>query len=78
MNDGDHISKKKLMSKNHHNATCQILIDGWQSMTSHDIMGAIIMKLHNSWKWIILIELQLSYNELHHIYNELQLMQLVH
>jgi hypothetical protein len=28
MNDGDHISKKKLMSKNHHNATCQILIDG--------------------------------------------------
>jgi hypothetical protein len=39
----------------------------------HDIMGVIIMELHNSWKWVVLIELQLSYNELHHIYGELQL-----
>jgi len=26
----------------------------------HDIMGAIIKELHNSWKWIFLIKLQLS------------------
>jgi hypothetical protein len=39
----------------------------------HDIMGVIIMELHNSWKWVVLIELQLSYNELHCIYGELQL-----
>jgi hypothetical protein len=26
----------------------------------YDIMGAIIMELHNSWKWIVLIQLQLS------------------
>jgi hypothetical protein len=24
----------------------------------HDVMGAIVMELHNSWKWIVLIELQ--------------------
>jgi hypothetical protein len=35
-------------------------------------MGAIIMELHSSWKWVVLTKLQLSYNELHHIYNELQ------
>jgi hypothetical protein len=45
----------------------------------HDIMGAIIMELHSSWKWVILIELQLSCNELqlscnelHYIYGELK------
>jgi hypothetical protein len=30
----------------------------------HDIVGAIIMELHNNWKWIVLINLQLSCNEL--------------
>jgi hypothetical protein len=30
-----------------------------------DIMGAIIMELHSSWKWVVLIELQLNCNELH-------------
>jgi hypothetical protein len=39
----------------------------------HDIMGAIIMELHNSWKWIVLIELQLNCYELHRIYGELEL-----
>jgi hypothetical protein len=36
MNDGDQYFEKKtiFMSKNLHNATCQILISGWQSMTS--------------------------------------------
>jgi hypothetical protein len=37
----------------------------------HDIMGAIIMELHSSWKWVVLIGFQLSCNELHHIYDEL-------
>jgi hypothetical protein len=32
-------------------------------------MGAVIMKLHNSWKWVVLIKLQLSCNELHCIYD---------
>jgi hypothetical protein len=36
-------------------------------------MGVIIMELHNSWKWIVLNELQLNYNELHYIYGEFQL-----
>jgi len=36
-------------------------------------MGVVIMELHNSWKLVVLIELQLNRNELHHIYNELQL-----
>jgi hypothetical protein len=35
-------------------------------------MGAIIMELHNSWKWVVLNKLQLSYNELHPIHGELQ------
>jgi hypothetical protein len=30
----------------------------------HDIMGVVITKLNSSWKWIVLIELQLSCNEL--------------
>jgi len=36
MNDGDqYIEKKHFYTfKNLHNATCYILIDGWQSMTS--------------------------------------------
>jgi hypothetical protein len=34
-------------------------------------MCAIIMELHNSWKQVVLIKLQLSYNELHQIYAEL-------
>jgi hypothetical protein len=34
IDDGDQYFKKKIMSKNLHNATCQILIDGWQLMTS--------------------------------------------
>jgi hypothetical protein len=51
---------------------CKILIDGWQLMMLIDIMGVVIMELHNSWKWVVLIELQLSCNELHCIYNELQ------
>jgi len=32
----------------------------------HDIIGAITMELHNSWKLVVLIEL-------HHTYVELQL-----
>jgi hypothetical protein len=36
-------------------------------------MGVIIMELNNSWKWVVLIKLQLSCNELHRIYGELQL-----
>jgi hypothetical protein len=31
-------------------------------------MRAIIMELHNSWKWVVLIKLQLSCNELQNIY----------
>jgi hypothetical protein len=34
----------------------------------------LVVKLHTSWKLIILIELQLSCNELHWIYDELQLL----
>jgi hypothetical protein len=36
MNDGNQYFEKKIffMSKNIHSAMCQILIDGWQSMTS--------------------------------------------
>ncbi len=33
MNDGDQYFEKKIMSKNFHNVMCQILINGWQSMT---------------------------------------------
>jgi hypothetical protein len=36
-------------------------------------MGVVIMELYSSWNWIVLIELLLSYNELHSIYGELQL-----
>jgi hypothetical protein len=36
-------------------------------------MNVIIMDLHKSWKWVVLIELQLSYSELNYIYGELQL-----
>jgi hypothetical protein len=39
----------------------------------HDNMGAIIMELHNNWKWVVLIKLQLSCNELDCICNKLQL-----
>jgi len=35
-------------------------------------MYVVIMELHSSWKQVILTKLQLSYNELHHIYDELQ------
>jgi hypothetical protein len=35
-------------------------------------MGAIIMELHSSWKWVVLAKLQLSCNELHYIHGELQ------
>jgi hypothetical protein len=41
--------------------------DNWWHQ--HDIMGGVIMKLHSSLKWVILIELQ----ELHHTCGELQL-----
>jgi hypothetical protein len=34
MDDGDQYYEKKFMSKNLHNAMCQILINGWQLMTS--------------------------------------------
>jgi hypothetical protein len=34
MNDGNQYFKKTIMTKNLHNSMCQILIDGWQSMTS--------------------------------------------
>jgi hypothetical protein len=34
--------------------------------------GVVIMELNSSWKWVVLIKLQLIYNELHSIYNELQ------
>jgi hypothetical protein len=37
----------------------------------HDIMSAIIMEMHSSWKWIVMVELQLNYNKLHHMYDEL-------
>jgi len=33
LDDGDQYIEKKIMSKNLHNATCQILIHGWQLMT---------------------------------------------
>jgi hypothetical protein len=36
-------------------------------------MGVVIMELHSSWKWVALTKLQLRCNELHHIYNELQM-----
>jgi hypothetical protein len=29
-------------------------------------MVAVIMELHNSWKWVVLIEMQLSYNSTIH------------
>jgi hypothetical protein len=32
MDDGDQYFEKNIISKNLHNATCQILIDGWQLM----------------------------------------------
>jgi hypothetical protein len=35
-------------------------------------MCAVITKLHSSWKWVVLIKSQVSYNELHCIYGELQ------
>jgi hypothetical protein len=38
----------------------------------HGIMVVIVGELHNNWKGIIARELQLSCNELHHIYGELQ------
>jgi hypothetical protein len=41
----------------------------------HDIMVVVIWELHNSWKAVV-TKLQLSCNELHHIYGELQLLQL--
>jgi hypothetical protein len=34
-------------------------------------MSVVKMELHNILKWIVLTKLQLIYNELHHIYNEL-------
>jgi len=34
MNNEDQYLEKQFMSKNLHSATCQILINGWQSMTS--------------------------------------------
>jgi len=34
MNDGNQYFEKKIMLKNLHNVTCQILINGWKSMTS--------------------------------------------
>jgi hypothetical protein len=43
-------------------------------------MCVVIMELHSSWKQVVLTKLQLNYNELYHIYGELQLykfMQLV-
>jgi hypothetical protein len=39
----------------------------------HDIIGAIIMELHSNWKQVVLTKLQLSCNELYHIYSELQM-----
>jgi hypothetical protein len=32
----------------------------------------VVMELHNSWKWIVVKELQINCNELHHMYSELQ------
>ncbi len=49
---------------------CQVLMDGWKL---HDVVDVVITKLHNSWKWVVLVELQLNCNELHRIYDELQL-----
>jgi hypothetical protein len=55
MNDGDQYFEKKIifMSKNLHSA------DGWQSMTLTWHHNSIIRELHNSLKWVILMELQL-------------------
>jgi hypothetical protein len=39
----------------------------------HGIMVVIVRELHNSWKAIVVTKLQLSCNELHPIYGELQL-----
>jgi hypothetical protein len=67
---GQYFEKKiNFMSKIFHSAMCKILIDGWQLMTSINIMGVIIMELHNSWKRSVLIELQWVAL---YIYNELQ------
>jgi hypothetical protein len=29
----------------------QVLMDGWKL---HDAMDVVVMKLHNSWKWVVL------------------------
>jgi hypothetical protein len=36
-------------------------------------MGAVIMELHDKWKLVVLTNLQLTWIELHCIYDELQL-----
>jgi hypothetical protein len=36
-------------------------------------MGAIIIELHSNWKHVVLTKLQLSRNELHLVYIELEL-----
>jgi hypothetical protein len=73
MNNGNQYFKNKIifMSKNLHSSTCQILIMDDNQWCQHDIMNEVIMELHSSWKWIVLIELQLNCNELHRIYSEL-------
>jgi hypothetical protein len=39
--------------------------------------GCIVVMDLDSGKWVVLTKLQLNYNELHRIYNELQLFQLM-
>jgi len=61
INDVDQYFKKKIKSKKFHSATCQILMDEWELIMSASHMVVVVMELHSNWKWIILIELQLSW-----------------
>ncbi len=38
----------------------------------HDIMVIVVGELHSNWKGMVVTKVQLSCNELHHIYGELQ------
>jgi hypothetical protein len=70
-------TSKKNRSKNLDSATCQILIDGWKLITLMWRYGCIVVvDLHNA-KCVVLTKLQLNYNELHCIYDALQLFQLM-
>jgi len=74
MNDGNQISKNKFYVKK--TSWCH-MSDYNRWMTINDIMGAIIMDLHSSWKWVVLIELQCVAQYVWWIAT-LQFMQFVH